>query len=78
MMRRATAGVSVVLPQRPGDVIERDKLGDEHAVVRSLGDREVKGAAQARVLVAGMDRLFGISEQALEAGVILGGCVLGG
>src|SRR5262245_25171282 len=37
---------------RPGDVLERDELHHQHAVVRGLGDREVKGEARAREGVA--------------------------
>ena len=46
-MRCATSGVSVGFSRRPRDVLQRDELHHQHAVVRGLGDRQVEVAARA-------------------------------
>ena len=63
---------------RPGHVLERDKLHHEHAIVRSLRDREVKVARQPGEGIKVADGLFGLTQQGTQLGDVGGGRILGG
>ncbi len=62
---------------RPGHVLKRYELHDQHAVVRRFGDREVEIARQAREDIEIAHDGFRISEQLAQFGDIVGGRVLG-
>ena len=77
-MRRATGGVSVRFSRRPRDVLQREQLRHQHAVVRGLGDREMEVAAGAGVGRRVVDDRFRLVEQARSFAMVGGGRVLGG
>ena len=63
---------------RPGHVLKRDQLHDQHAVVRCFGDREVEIARQAREDIEIAHDGFRVGEQLAQFGDVVGGRVLGG
>ena len=54
------------------------ELAAEHAIVRSLRDREVKVARQPGEGIEVADRLFGLTQQSAQFGDVGGGRILGG
>src|SRR5947208_639497 len=65
---------------RPGDVLERDELHHQHAVMRGLRDGEVKFAARTRVAadvmdVVLIDFILRLGDQPAQPRMILGGRV---
>jgi hypothetical protein len=56
--------------RRPRDVIERDELHHQHAVMRGFGDGEMEVAAGPRVGVAIIDQAFGFGQQSPQPRVV--------
>src|SRR6516164_9853813 len=53
--------------RRPGDVLERNELNHEDAIVRSLGDSKMKFATQARERRDVSDAAFGTRDKPPQA-----------
>ena len=63
---------------RPRHVLERNELHDKHAIVRSLGDREVEVARQPGEGIEIADRLSGLTQQDAQLGDVGASCVFRG
>src|SRR5262245_49184659 len=62
----------------PGDVLQRDELHHQDAVVGRLGDREMEFAPRARKAADVVDSALGIGDELAQPGMILGGGIDGG
>ena len=62
----------------PGDVLQRDELHHQDAVVRRLGDGKVEFARDAGERADVVDPALGIGDERAQPGVIVGGRIGGG
>src|SRR6516225_4607219 len=64
--------------RRPGDVLQRDELHHQDAVVGRLGDREMEFARGARKAGDVVDLALGLGDELAQPGMIRGGGIHGG
>ena len=62
----------------PGDVLQRDELHHQDAVVGRFGDGEMEFARRAREAADVVDSALRLGDELAQPGVILGGGIDGG
>jgi hypothetical protein len=60
------------IARRPGDVLQRDQLHDQHAIVRGIGNREMELAPESGERGHVVAPALGIGDELAQPGVILG------
>ena len=66
------------IARRPGDVLQRDELHHQDAVVRGLGDREMEFPRRAGIGADVVDLALGVGDELAQPRVVLGGGIDGG